>query len=203
MLILSWRCVKGGLTQLENFLPWLLARLKQWLHLRFSARAATRHPQNCSATKSTAVARVASYLRYQQPVSATCRQKFQFREYSARFHCLCNSVAEPAPSYMCTVLVSQSLQHRCVARSSKVSHVQPQLKDCEGWSHPGWEKGVRQRAVSALSELWLTVADCYCCCSFWPSSAWLPSRRHRESWWLFLSSIALICHKNSPKLFSV
>ena len=39
-----------------------------------------------------------------------------------------------------------------------------------------WEKGVRQRTISALSELWF--ADCCCCCSFWSSSGWPPSRHH-------------------------
>ena len=60
---------------------------------------------------------------------------------------------------------------------------------------------VRQRAISALSELWF--ADCCCCCSFWSSSGWPASLRHRESWRLLFSFSASVCHKHSPKQNSV
>ena len=62
---------------------------------------------------------------------------------------------------------------------------------------PGWEKGVRQRAISALSELWF--AGCCCCCSFWSSSGWPPSRRNRESWQLFLSFFSFGLSYTFPK----
>ena len=55
-----------------------------------------------------------------------------------------------------------------------------------------WEKRVRT---------WF--AGCYCWCSFWSSSGWPPSRPHKESWRLLLSSSALACHKHSPKQSSV